>query len=229
MEIRHKICVSIIESSERSVLLAAREAEEQGADLIEIRLDCLERLTRESVAQLFRSLSVIPLPKVATIMPKMLFGRFEGGDPKRVELLSEAADHADYVDVGLEMDPSLLTKCMKKVEKRAGIILSRHSDRPLTAGEISSIVREGYGVAVCKVVMLARGVEDNLTALEACRSLEGFRRIIFCYGRAGMISRVLSPFFGSEWAYASLRKGKEAAPGQLDIKSMRMAQEALGG
>jgi len=229
LEIRHKICVSIIESSERSVLLAAREAEEQGADLIEIRLDCLEQLTRESVAQLFRSLSVIPLPKVATIMPKTLFGRFEGGDSERVELLSEAAGHADYVDVGLEMEPSLLMECMRKVEKRAGVILSRHSDRPLTAGEISSIVREGYGGVVHKVAMLARGLEDNLVALEACRSLESFRRIIFCYGRAGVISRVLSPFFGSEWAYASLRKGKEAAPGQLDIESLRMVQGVLGG
>jgi 3-dehydroquinate dehydratase type I len=189
----------------------------------------LERLTRESVAQLFRNLSDVQLPKVATIMPKTLFGRFEGGDPERVELLSEAAEHADYVDVGLEMEHSLLTECMKKIEKRAGVILSRHSDRPLTAGEISSIVRKSYGGAVYKVAMLARGVEDNLVALEACRSLEGFRRIIFCYGRAGVISRVLSPFFGSEWAYASLRKGKEAAPGQLDIESLRMVQGALEG
>ena len=189
----------------------------------------MERLTRESVAQLFRNLSDVQLPKVATIMPKTLFGRFEGGDPKRVELLLEAADHADYVDVGLEMEHSLLTECMKKIEKRAGVILSRHSDRPLTAGEISSIVRKSYGGAVYKVAMLARGVEDNLVALEACRSLEGFRRIIFCYGRAGVISRVLSPFFGSEWACASLRKGKEAAPGQLDIESLRMVQGALEG
>jgi len=229
LEIKHRICVSIIESSERGALTAAREAEEKGADLIEIRLDCLERLTRESVAQLFRNLSGVRLPKVATIMPKTLFGRFEGGDPERVELLLEAADHADYVDVGLEMEPSLLMECMKKIEKRAGVILSRHSDHPLTAGEISSIVREDYGVAVYKVAMPARGVEDNLVALEACRSLEGFRRIIFCYGRAGVISRVLSPFFGSEWAYASLRKGKEAAPGQLDIESLRMVQGVLGG
>jgi 3-dehydroquinate dehydratase type I len=162
-------------------------------------------------------------------MSKTLFGRFEGGDSKRVELLSEAAEYADYVDVGLEMEPSLLTECMKKVEKRAGVILSRHSDRPLTAGEISSIVREGYRGAIYKVAMLARSVEDNLVALEACRSLEGFRRIIFCYGRAGIISRVLSPFFGSEWSYASLRKGKEAALGQLDIASLRMVQGALEG
>jgi 3-dehydroquinate dehydratase-1 len=189
----------------------------------------LEQLTRESIAQLFKKLSDVRLPKVATIMPKTLFGKFEGGDPKRVELLLEAAEHADYVDIGLEMEPSLLTECMKKVEKRAGVILSRHSDRPLTAGEISSIVREGYRGAIYKVAMLARSVEDNLVALEACRSLEGFRRIIFCYGRAGIISRVLSPFFGSEWSYASLRKGKEAALGQLDIASLRMVQGALEG
>lgn len=229
MKIKHRICVSIIESSERGVLSAAREAEGKGADLIEIRLDCLERLTRESIAQLFKNLSDVRLPKVATIMPKTLFGKFEDSDPKRVKLLLRAAEHADYVDVGLEMEPSLLTECMKKVEKRAGVILSRHSDRPLTAGEISSIVREGYRGAIYKVAMLARSVEDNLVALEACRSLEGFRRIIFCYGRTGIISRVLSPFFGSEWAYASLRKGKEAAPGQLDIASLRMVQGALEG
>jgi 3-dehydroquinate dehydratase type I len=229
LKIRHRICVSIIESSERDVFTAAREAEEKGADLVEIRLDGLERLTHESIAQLFRYLSDIRLPKIATIMPKNLFGRFEGDDSKRVELLSEAAEYADYVDIGLEMEPSMLIECIKRVEKRAEVILSRHSDRPLTAGEISSTVREDHRGTVYKVAMLARGVEDNLVALEACRFLEGFRRIIFCYGRAGIISRVLSPFFGSEWAYASLRKGKEAAPGQLDIESLRKVQGVLGG
>jgi hypothetical protein len=71
--------------------------------------------------------------------------------------------------------------------------------------------------------------EDNLAALEMCRSLSGHRRVVFCHGNMGRVSRVLAPLFGSEWTYASLKRGREAAPGQIDLQSMRQAQEALVG
>jgi len=197
---------------------------------VEVRLDCLNQLTRESVAQLFKELSDLGLPKIATVMPRTLFGRFGGDSRERASLLLSAADHAEYIDAGAEMGPALLADLVERVRAggRAEVIISCHSDRPLAVNEITSLVKGSDPGTICKVVMPAWNACDNITALEACRSLEGFRRIVFCYNEEGALSRALSPLFGSEWTYASLKRGKETAPGQLDIGSLRMVQGALG-
>ncbi len=197
---------------------------------MEIRLDSLNPLTRESVAQLFKDLSDLALPKIATVMPRTLFGRFGGDSRERAGLLLSVADRADYIDAGAEMGPTVIADLLERVRAAGGaeVIISCHSDRPLTVNEIASLVKGSNPGTICKVVMPAWSAGDNITALEACRSLEGFRRIIFCYNEEGALSRALSPLFGSEWTYASLKRGKETAPGQLDIGSLRMVQGALG-
>lgn len=209
------------------MLAAARGAEEAGADLIEVRLDWLSNLTKSSIAKIFTSLSDSNMPTIATIMPKSLFGKFPGNDSERVDLLLEAANYADYIDVGMEIEGSLRASLVEKLIGKAEVLLSMHSDHLLNKREIASVVRAEGKKNIIKIAMPAMGWQDNLVALDACSSLDGYKRIIFCYGKVGKISRVLSPFFGSEWTYASLGIGKEAAPGQIDIKSVRLLQEAF--
>jgi len=110
-------------------------------------------------------------------------------------------------------------------------VVSWHSGRMLEPGELRDFVSSVRAAAgpVFKAVMPASRIEDNLAALEMCRSLSGHRRVVFCHGNMGRVSRVLAPLFGSEWTYASLKRGREAAPGQIDLQSMRQAQEALVG
>lgn len=57
--------------------------------------------------------------------------------------------------------------------------------------------------------------------------MEGVKRVVFCYGSYGVPSRVLSPVFGAEWAYAALRKGEETAPGQVDVEALKRIREAF--
>jgi 3-dehydroquinate dehydratase-1 len=40
-------------------------------------------------------------------------------------------------------------------------------------------------------------------------------------GDAGKISRVVAPLLGAYLTYASLRKGKESAPGQLSFEEVK--------
>ena len=202
-------------------MAAAIAAEAKGADLIEIRLDWVERLNRESLQELLSSLSTVSLPKIATVMPRGLFGKFDGSETERVELLRVAAPLVEYVDVGLEMSSHLVEECLEGIGGGTEIILSRHSGRPLSRDEIRSMVGEKGRNHIYKIVMPASGLQDNLVALEACQSLTDFRRIIFCYGQLGVISRALTPIFGSEWTYASVGLGRETAPGQLQLESMK--------
>ena len=207
---------------------SSREAEKRKADLVELRLDFLDDLSSASIKQTFTELMDIRIPKIATIMPSTIFGKFNGSDETRARLLLDAADYADYVDLGSEIAPRILQGSLFELKvKKAQPIISWHSQRPLNVAEIVDFVKSVYGRAICKVVMTAENYDDNLAALQACSSLGGFKRIVFCHGEKGAISRVLAPFFGSEWSYASLGKGKEGAPGQLDQAEMRRLQEAF--
>ena len=192
---------------------------------MELRLDWLPA---GSIGEALRALGGIGVPKVATVMPTSTFGRFQGSGEERARLLVEAAEYADYVDIGIEMGDGLVARCLGGIEgKGARPVVSWHSERMLGADEIVKFMEPLPVEAVCKVVMPARGPGDNLLALEACASLGGRRRIVFCHGRLGVISRVLCPLFGSEWAYASAAVGREGAPGQLDVATMRRLYEVL--
>jgi len=163
-------------------------------------------------------------------MPCTIFGRFKGSERARAELLLEAAGYADYVDVGLEMPQDEIKYFFSRINGCPKVILSLHSRKMLSASEIIKVIKdhEGDPSRIYKFAMAAATITDNLAALEACASLYAYKRVVFCYGPLGAMSRAMSPFFGSEWSYASLEKGKEAAPGQIDIGTLRKIQEAFG-
>jgi len=40
-------------------------------------------------------------------------------------------------------------------------------------------------------------------------------------GETGVVSRILSPFFGSKFTYASIDEGLESAAGQVSVENLR--------
>ncbi len=220
----------MVEPDEEGMASAAISAWLSGADLVELRLDCLVGLTGEKIDRLLKGLEPIGIPKVATIMPASIFGRYAGGDRARAGLLARAAERADYVDINKEMGCGTFDECVDRIKgSGAQPVVSWHSPRMLELGEVKEFMSSVKVNAVFKAVMPAARIEDNMAALGACSALSGHRRVVFCHGPLGRISRVLAPFFGSEWTYASLKPGREAAPGQIDLQTMRRAQEAFTG
>ncbi|MDI9643843.1 MAG: type I 3-dehydroquinate dehydratase [Candidatus Verstraetearchaeota archaeon] len=223
---RYRICASVTGTNESEMARAAIEGEELGADLVELRLDTLEGLDAEKVREVLRMTSSLGIPRIATVMPRSLFGGFTGGPAERGRLILEAADQAEYVDVGAELG-TLLPEVLGRATKKAEVVLSWHPERVLTLAEAKKFVEAWPGCSVYKVAMPAKNAEDNIRALELSLALGGVRRIVFCHGRGGKASRILSPLFGAEWVYASLRAGRETAPGQLGIADLRKIREAL--
>jgi len=168
----------------------------------------------------------VGLPKIATVMPSSLFGGFDGGPEERKGLLLEAGNYADYLDVGVEMLEGA-AQPLEIFSRRTKVVLSWHPNRPLSLEEIKDFVRSWHGCGVYKIAMPAKTVEDNLAALRGCLALEGVKRVVFCYGNEGVLSRVLSPFFGAEWVYSALGRGQETAPGQVDLESLKWIRGAL--
>ena len=77
------------------------------------------------------------------------------------------------------------------------------------------------GADICKVVTTARSFGDNLTVLQLLGAFPENRLVAFAMGPLGIESRVLAPLVGGDFTYASVDRGKEAAPGQITATELR--------
>jgi 3-dehydroquinate dehydratase type I len=87
----------------------------------------------------------------------------------------------------------------------------------------------GWGAEVVKIVPFARSFEDNLKIL----SLLSYARerkhkiVAFCMGEKGKMSRIFAPLMGAAWTYASWKRQKTSAPGQLTVWELKEIWERL--
>ena len=221
-----KICVPIAAGNVKDCLVDIREANGK-ADLIELRLDFLERL---SEADLKRLLKACKKPVIVTNRKRAEGGKFEGDETKRVAVLEKAARlGADFVAIEFHSEKKLLEKILK-AKGKAKVILSYHSFSGTPALEELARLLERMSAlrpAIVKIVTTANSEEDNKTilALVQVAKSKGVKIVAFCMGPLGVISRISSPHLGAEFSFASLRRGKESAPGQLSVEEMRAFEE----
>jgi len=221
-----KVCASVTGRTLDEVAEMVRRAEEEGADLVEIRLD---HLLDELKAKEIRGLTSLPL--IATNRLPSQGGNFRGREDNRQKSLLDAVE-AGFDLVDLEIDtphPEEVVGRFRGGDVR--LILSWHSPSPLQLGEIQSKFMEIGRLRpdIYKIVMTAKSMRDNLTCLDfVSKASQESEVVCFCMGSLGAISRILSPLFGGAFTYASTIKGKEAAPGQLTVAETKRMYELLG-
>jgi 3-dehydroquinate dehydratase type I len=222
-----RICVSILPKTITEALHLVERAEEAYADLIEVRLDCLEDYS--DLADLAAHGNTT---KIATNKPLSCQGKFSGTETERQQtLLSAAKNGFEYVDV--ELSGPKLRDCVNELkELGAKCIVSFHdSNASLNIPELNSILEReiSSGADVCKIVTTAKLIEDNLTILNFTSTASSKTKLVcFCMGELGKVSRLLSPLFGGFFTFASLEQGSETAAGQMTIREMKTAYELLG-
>ena len=88
--------------------------------------------------------------------------------------------------------------------------------------EMKKIVRRQLkaGADICKVVTTAQEFGDNSTVLQLISEFPGVRLVSFAMGPLGYLSRVLCPLVGGDFTYASIKQGKESAPGQITVSEL---------
>lgn len=222
-----RICASIVASTMRDMERMMRRAERDGADFIEVRLDYIRG--KYSLKEV-RKLSTLPL--IATNRHLMEGGLFEGSEEERFRLLSSAADLGfEFIDVELSTESSD-ERVKSLIDTGAQTIISAHIfDSTPNLSTLNSIFKKETSThaSVCKIVTSAKAFEDNLRCLKFVEKASQKANVIcFCMGELGITSRLLSPLVGGYFTYASVQKGKEAAPGQLTISEMRRFYEVLG-
>ena len=218
-----RVCVSIVSRDIEQAIEDLNRVINYNPDLIEIRLDYLER-----DADLKRLRVVTELPLIAAYRFRRKGGSIIGSEEERVEWLIRACDTGfDYVDLELNASGSIpLVR-----GKRVNLILSYHdyvgTPSPIKLEEILDEMLE-FKPNICKIIGTARAEKDNLLYLKFIKMARRKTKIIsFGMGKTGLISRVLSPLLGGEYTYASVGEEKEAAPGQIPIKMLKELYKLL--
>ena len=217
-----KVCVSLVEKSVKEAVAAGLVAQEKGADLLEVRFDLMDKLPEDLSP--FRRLSV---PRIATLRTARQGGRCELGDEERLRFFRRAARIGfEYIDI--ESDSPLVRRMGREL-KNTGVICSYHdfSGTPGVSGILDALVSTASKGDLAKVAFQVNSISDLVRLHEAAGmfSATGNHFIVIGMGPLGEVTRVLPRGFGSAFTYGSLEQGREAAPGQLDVGTLK----ALGG
>lgn len=222
-----KICLSIAEPSLSGALAAARRLEEQ-ADVIEIRLDLLDR------PEVAPFLTGIKTPLLFTNRAQWEGGNWQGPEDERVGLLVEAVQGgAAYVDIELlAPEESRRLVIGAAADSPAQVIISWHNFSDTPADEVLADIfnrQRHSGADIGKMVTMAHEYSDSLRVLglQLLAAREHFPLAAFCMGQAGKISRAATLELGGVLTYAAADRESCTAPGQLTVAELRTIQELV--
>ena len=198
-----------------------------GADLIEIRLDYLNKI--EEIQKIVKSTS---LPLIATNRQYKQGGRRLQNEERRIQALLDAAN-LDFQYIDIESTTVSLNSVVRELkEKGTSIIISFHDfKRTPKTSHLEKIIHSQIeaGADICKLVTTANTVNDNISCLLLTSKLSKVTKMVcFAMGEIGLLSRVLSPVFGASFTYASVKKGLETALGQPTIFELKEIFAHLG-
>jgi 3-dehydroquinate dehydratase-1 len=211
-----QVCTTVRAKTAGALAEKASRALTAGSDLVELRLDLLDRPT----TRVQEELAHLAGRSIFTVRTRQEGGGFRGSESERLALIEGLLDSGPlYVDVELaaiRRNPGWFRGLPGKTRK----IVSWHSLDGTPASPVLRRARrlaDSYG-GITKMVALAQRPEDGLRVLalygEAPQKL-----VAFCMGEAGTASRIMGMLLGSPIVYASL-PGEVVAPGQLPLSTV---------
>ncbi|HEV3138779.1 MAG TPA: shikimate dehydrogenase [Pirellulales bacterium] len=204
------ICVSIARGRHRHVIAEHRHLVQQGAKLIELRLDYID-----GEVNLKRLLNDRPSPVVVTCRRERDGGKFNATEEQRLMLLRGAiAEGVEYID--LEDDVASMIPRYGKTKR----IISLHDYRktPDDLEEIHARLTT-LDADVIKIATTANQSHDNLRMLQLIERSK-VPTVGICMGDIGTPSRILAGRFGAPFTFATFHHERTLAPGQLSYQQM---------
>lgn len=217
---RPKVCATVFSDSIQTLASHVKKAEELDADLIELRVDYLNKIDVNRVGAIVDS---IKDKVVVTCRSSTEGGFFRGNEEERLRiLLGMSLYEPSLMDIELRTltKNKAIAKAMKK--RKIELIASLHNfSRTPDTKTLERVCREAFLLAdYTKIVTKANSLSDNSRVLSLYDRLTPERLIAFCAGSKGVLSRVLCAAKGAPFTYASL-PNRQAAPGQISIGEMR--------
>lgn len=219
------ICVPICEQSisavEKAIVRAAPLA-----DLIEIRLDCLDPFqfggNVRGLNQLFEN---SPKPTILTYRPAEQGGKRELKMAARLNLLVfQRPDTNGFLDIEFDLARSSLLFDYVTQPDWTRVICSHHDFIGMPDDLVDLYNRMAKTPA--RILKIAVQADDAIDCLPVFRLLDRARAenremIAIAMGPAGIATRILGPSRGAFLTYASLESEAATAPGQLTASELR--------
>jgi 3-dehydroquinate dehydratase-1 len=195
-------------------------AEQQGADLIELRVDLYEG----DLVQLAKSArAACSLPIIITLRSAPEGGQFFGTADEWIKRVEPLIPFADYVDIEQNFDQYayLIRNAKKK------IIASHHTGRMIPLYILFVMERElrEYG-DIPKIVVTPQNEEDVIELLSFTHAVNK-PVITGVMGGAFRYARAMLPLFGSEFVYC--HTGEPTAEGQYSVEEFVQLKKLLLG
>jgi 3-dehydroquinate dehydratase / shikimate dehydrogenase len=210
-----RICVPLCTKTLAELELHSTEAAAV-ADLIELRLDCLEKQEFATAPQRINQLAErLPVPLIITFRPSEEGGRQDVSVASRRQFWEHPGKPATaWFDIEKDLCDSSLPVDWSRV------ICSHHdfSGVPRNLDDICDEMAR-TPAAVLKIAVGANDIIDCIPlfkVLERARG-QGREMIAIAMGDAGLVTRILGPSRGSYLTYAALSDESGTAPGQLTI------------
>jgi 3-dehydroquinate dehydratase/shikimate dehydrogenase len=203
------------------------------ADLIELRLDCLEESQLpEAQAQLGALVGETRLPFIITFRPRGQGGGRDLGVEERLSFWRDAArslrgaagPERPFADLELDLLESQQFTRGGETFRDFRVICSHHDFRETPADLEALFGRMARtGADVLKIATRANSITDCLPVMRLCERgrREGLEVIVVSMGEAGLLTRVLAPAFGAFLTYGSLDPSQATAPGQIGARELR--------
>lgn len=188
-----------------------RALADRGAQLVELRLDCLFR-----APDLNRLIRFRPTPVVITCRREADKGQWKGTEELRLMTLRAAiVAGVEYVD--LEEDTAQAVPRYGKTKR----IISYHNfeETPADIAVIHARLAK-LDADVVKLATMATSPLDNVRMLRLVAEAK-VPTVGFCMGELGMMSRLLAGRYGAPFTYAAFSRDRTLAPGQFTFDEMR--------
>jgi 3-dehydroquinate dehydratase/shikimate dehydrogenase len=224
-----KLAVPIAAGTIQQAKKQINAAKAAGAEIIELRTDYLDNLSVGLVEKLLdqAKAATLAIPIIVTCRDKKEGGALDYTLQLRIEVLINALKAgADFIDFEYEnfliaQTQKILRPALSRAPK-ARLILSAHNFKT-RFDNIVKLYRDisaAYPAAIPKLVYTANHINDCFEAFDLLHNTAG-RRIVFCMGEAGLISRIVAKKLGSFVTYASIDDKTATAPGQLTIEQLK--------
>lgn len=215
---KYKTCVSLAENTPSKLKKTLKIALKK-SDYVEIRFDFLKT---ENIPQVLEAVKNDLKRIVCTLRPKNEGGKFEGTEKERKSILKLIAEYNPFlldVEFNTIRKDSSLANFLKK--SRTSLLISEHDFKatPKFSQLLKKINEMGKFSPNIKIVTTAKNTEDSTRVLQLYNKKGRMNLIAFAMGDAGRISRILSLYLGSPYAYVSL--GKPVAPGQFSVDEVK--------
>ena len=217
------VCVPVCARSFAELAQACERAE-QFADILELRLDCLD--PRELAFEIETFASKLSRPLILTFRPSEQGGYRELGRLEReafwggdwIFTASSALDSNAGLFVDIESDLVGLPLDWSRV------IVSHH-DFEVVPDDLEKIY-ERLAATPAYIVKIAVRANDITDCIRVFRLLERARNekrnlIAIAMGNAGIATRILGPSRGAFLTYGSLEDESGTAPGQVNARQLR--------